>query len=139
MRSVYSSSLAGRSRIIEQTQGVGNICGNYLIYRQGGSTVASWQSYRNSDQPHVHPTVWKGSAWLIMPFGFHSHTSSSSQHEQQIPGAFPGILQAAQGSIGAPVGNLNNVLSARTTAGTDRLDPSRATSSHTNSGGQQSA
>jgi DDB1- and CUL4-associated factor 7 len=75
---------------------------------------------------------------LNMPFGFHSHTSSSSQHGQQLPGALPGILQAAHnlGSIGAPAGNLNNVLSTRTTAGTARLDPSRATS-NTNSGGQQ--
>jgi hypothetical protein len=57
-----------------------------------------------------------------MPFGFHSHTSSSSQHAQQIPGAASGILQAGHslGSIGAPAGNLNNVVPART-AGPDSI------------------
>jgi DDB1- and CUL4-associated factor 7 len=77
-----------------------------------------------------------------MPFGFHSHTSSSSQHAQQVPGgAASGILQAAHnlGSIGAPAGNLNNILPATTIAGTDRLYPSGATSLNTNSAGQQSA
>jgi DDB1- and CUL4-associated factor 7 len=79
-----------------------------------------------------------------MPFGFHSHTSSSSsQHAQQVPGAATasGILQAAHnlGSIGAPAGSLNNIGSARTVAGTDRLYPSGATSLNSNLGGQQSA
>jgi DDB1- and CUL4-associated factor 7 len=66
-----------------------------------------------------------------MPFGFHTHTSSSSsQHAQQVPGATSGILQAAHNlaSIGAPAGNLNNIVPARTTAGTDRLYPSGAPS-----------
>jgi DDB1- and CUL4-associated factor 7 len=78
-----------------------------------------------------------------MPFNFHSHShtsSSSSQYAQQIPGAASGILQAAHslGSFGAPAGNLSNVLTPRTTAGTDRLYPSSATSSNSNanSGGQ---
>ena len=78
-----------------------------------------------------------------MPFGLHSRTSSSSQHAQHAPGAASGILQAAHslGSIGAPAGNLKNLVPARTEAGTDRLYPSGATSlnSNSNSGGQRTA
>jgi WD repeat-containing protein 68 len=59
-----------------------------------------------------------------MPFNLHSSSSSSQNNAQQLPhGAASGILQAAQnlGSFGAPTGNLNNAVSGRTTAGTDRL------------------
>lgn len=62
-----------------------------------------------------------------MPFHIHSSSSSSQHNVQQMPlGAAAGILQAAQnlGSLGAPTGNLNNAISGRTAAGTDRLHPS---------------
>jgi len=76
-----------------------------------------------------------------MPFHLHSH--SSSQHNaQQIPhGAASGILQAAQslGSFGAPTGNLNNAISGKTTAGTDRLHPTGGSTSNSNSGGGHTA
>lgn len=67
--------------------------------------------------------------WHRMPFNLNHHphspsASSQQQHNaQQPPGAISGILQATQslGSVGAPTGNLNNAISGRTPAGTDRL------------------
>lgn len=54
------------------------------------------------------------------------------------PGAASGILQAAQnlGSFGAPTGNLNNVITGQTTAGTDRLYTSVGHTSTSNLGAQ---
>lgn len=69
-----------------------------------------------------------------MPFNHHSRSPSSSQQQnaQQPPSAISGILQATQslGSVGAPTGNLNNAVSGRTPAGTDRLHSTSAITSH---------
>lgn len=56
-------------------------------------------------------------------------------------GAGAGILQAAQnlGSFGAPTGNLNNAISGKTTAGTERLYPSSGTTLSSNVGEAQAA
>ena len=70
-----------------------------------------------------------------MPFHLHSSSSSSQNNAQQMPhGAGSGILQAAQslGSFGAPTGNLNNAISGKTTAGTDRIHYSSTTTSSSN-------
>ena len=77
-----------------------------------------------------------------MPFHIHSSSSSSQHNAQQVPlGAASGIVHAAQnlGSFGAPTGNLNNAISGRTAAGTDRLYTSTGSMSNTTQGGGQSA
>lgn len=69
-----------------------------------------------------------------MPFNGHSSSSSSQQSAQQLShSAVSGILQATQnlGSFGAPTGNLDNAISGRTTAGTDRLYTNTAGSTST--------
>jgi WD repeat-containing protein 68 len=74
-----------------------------------------------------------------MPFHIRSSSSSSPHNAQQMPfGAASGILQAAQnlGSFGAPTGNLNSAVSARTAAGTDRLYATESMSGPTHGGGQ---
>ena len=76
-----------------------------------------------------------------MPFNIHSSSSSSQHNAQHMPlGAASGVLQAAQslGSFGAPTGNLQNAISGRTTAGTDRLYSATGTTgvSTSVSGGQ---
>lgn len=81
-------------------------------------------------------------AAVQMPFHIHSSSSSSQHNAQQVPlGAASGIVQAAQnlGSFGAPTGNLNNAISGRTAAGTDRLYTSTGSMSNTTQGGGQSA
>ncbi|KAH8594735.1 WD40-repeat-containing domain protein [Bisporella sp. PMI_857] len=77
-----------------------------------------------------------------MPLNLHS-SSSQQQHnaQQQSLGAVSGILQATQslGSFGAPTGNLNNAISGRTPAGSDRLYTSREVSSSSTSAVQTAA
>lgn len=113
----------------------------------GGRRVpsASWQmgkpAYSHCEPTSPNRSLHQAQIIVAGQMPFHTHSSSSSQHNaQQMPhGAASGILQAAQqlGSFGAPSGNLNNAISGRTTAGTDRLYPSSGTTmSNANSGGQ---
>ena len=91
--------------------------------------------------PAKASTPKESRAAVQMPFHIHSSSSSSQHNAQQVPpGAASGIVQAAQnlGSFGAPTGNLNNAISGRTAAGTDRLytTPAGSMSSSTQGGGQ---